>query len=147
MPLLSPACPLIDAPVVTSEQGLFPEDGDVAEAIEVVGDRRTDRLVHTHPRVGVAGDDHAVGIGIASGLSNTPRTTEKSATFAPMHTASVSPAVTVKALSLHSSRTPTRRSASKRIHSRYLTGARTTTFLAHRHKVEPHARRSEAKPR
>ena len=54
---------LIDASVGTSEHGLLREDGDVAQAIEVVGDRRTNRVVHTRSWIGIAGDDHSIGIG------------------------------------------------------------------------------------
>ena len=46
--------------------------------------------------------------GTGSGRSSTLWTTEKSAVFAPMHKASVSAAVSVNALSFHSSRRPTR---------------------------------------
>src|SRR5438445_6474321 len=48
--------------------------------------------------------------GTDSGRSRTLCTTEKSAVFAPMHKASVNPAVMVNALSLASRRRPTRRS-------------------------------------
>src|SRR6188508_1145869 len=52
------------------------------------------------------------GSGRASGLSSTPRTTEKSAAFAPMHTASVNAAVAVNALSFQRRRRLTRKSLS-----------------------------------
>src|SRR4051812_3500095 len=50
--------------------------------------------------------------GTGSGRSNTLWTTENSAVLAPMHSARVSAAVRVNALSRHSSRRPTRRSDS-----------------------------------
>src|ERR1051326_3760760 len=48
--------------------------------------------------------------GNGSGWSSTLWTTENSAVLAPIHTASVSTAVSVKTLSFHSRRNPTRRS-------------------------------------
>jgi hypothetical protein len=48
--------------------------------------------------------------GIGRGRSKTLLTTEKSATLAPMHTASVTATVAVKLRSFHSSRSPTLRS-------------------------------------
>src|ERR1700730_6205925 len=48
--------------------------------------------------------------GTGSGLSRTLWTTENSAVLAPMHKASVSAAVSEKALSFHTSRRPTRMS-------------------------------------
>ena len=82
---------LIDTAIVLPQQRLIGEHRHVAEAIEVVRHGRLQSARgRPHPGTRCPATSTRSGSGSASGLSSTPRTTEKNAVLAPMQTASVS---------------------------------------------------------
>jgi hypothetical protein len=70
---------LVYAAVVLPEQCLLAEDGDLAKSIEVVGDRRSERLVDSGTGIHVACHHHPVRLGHPEGLEeNAPNDRKES---------------------------------------------------------------------